>query len=192
MENKFLKIERNKIVFVIPRIIVEAKNYVFVLTFFNGVCKEKKLIRELENKLTIRFEGFDTESKKIFEINSVRNYIQQLTHKFPYWYYFLSDESLWTIMLMLFKFKQTDSMRAEISRRDFHIVSTFLLRNLFKFYADHGLPESQIKPQRKRIEKYISKIKEMPYKHYLSEEDYPWEKEEITKASEIWPLESNL
>lgn len=192
MENKFVKIERNKIVLVIPRIIVEAKNYLFVLTFFDGVCKDKKVIRELKNKLTIRFDGFEAESKKIFEITSVRNYIQQLTHKFAYWYYFLSDESLWTIMLMLLKFKQTDPMRAEISRRDFHIVSTFLLRNLIKFYSDHGLPESQIKPQRRRIEKYISKIKEMPYKHYLSEEEPPWEMRDNPKASEIWPLEANL
>jgi hypothetical protein len=98
----------DKIVLFIPRSAVDENDYSFVLDIFKPVLKEPKLIRKFKNQVTIGFDGYDHDPKEVFEITAIRNYIQHLTTKFPYWFYSLSleDHSLWTMMLILCKFEK--------------------------------------------------------------------------------------
>jgi len=161
METKFFEIDRNTIVLVIPKVIIESKNYSFFLNAFERVLKDKELTRKFKNRLSIRFDGFEGESKKEFEINSIRSYMQHLTQKFPYWYYFLSmeDDSMWSMMLILCKFEKIHGWQAKISRQEFLTVSMYLLEHLHKFYEQYALPKRELIPLVKRITQYFAEFK---------------------------------
>ena len=69
----------DKIILFIPKKIIEANDYSFVLKIFDDVLKDPALIRKFKNQVTIGFDGYDDEPKEVFEINEVRNYIQHLS-----------------------------------------------------------------------------------------------------------------
>lgn len=47
-------------------------------------------------RISLVFDGYDTDPRELFEIPEVRRYIQQLDALWPYWFYFLSqaDDSI--------------------------------------------------------------------------------------------------
>jgi hypothetical protein len=152
----------DKIILFIPKKIIEANDYSFVLKIFDDVLKDPALIRKFKNQVTIGFDGYDDEPKEVFEINEVRNYIQHLTTKFPYWFYFLSldDHSLWMTMLILCKFEKVHGgWQARISRREMNVVLTYLHKHWFEFYEKYGLPKREMTPQAKKINKYMEEFK---------------------------------
>jgi len=94
----------DKIVLFIPKKVIEANDCSFVLNIFDDVLKDPRFICKFKNQVTIGFDGYDDNAKEVFEIAAIRNYIQHLTLKFPYWFYFISlddGHSLRILMLIL-------------------------------------------------------------------------------------------
>ena len=57
------------------------------------LLKDKETIEHFHQRVDISVSGFDDYSKELYEIPEVRNYIQQLDEKFPFWFYFLNNLS---------------------------------------------------------------------------------------------------
>ena len=152
----------DKIVLFIPQKVIEANDYSFVLNIFDDVLKDLSLIRKFKNQVTIGFDGYDDEPKEVFEITAIRNYIQQLTLKFPYWFYFinLDDHSLRILMLILCKFdKIHDGWKVKINHEELDTVTAHLLKHLITFYENNSLPEQESVPQIGNIMDRLVKIK---------------------------------
>lgn len=50
--------------------------------------------REHFEKVDIAFYGYDDDTRELFEIPEVRNFVFKLDEAFPYWFYFLSKNAL--------------------------------------------------------------------------------------------------
>jgi hypothetical protein len=57
------------------------------------LLKDRETIERFHQRVDISVSGFDDYSKELYEIPEVRNYIQQLDEKFPFWFYFLNNLS---------------------------------------------------------------------------------------------------
>ena len=153
----------DKIILFIPKKVIEANDYLFVLSFFDDILKDPELIRKFKNQVTIGFDGYDNESKEVFENSQIRNFIQHLTLKFPLWFYFLNldDHSLGLMMIILCKFEKLhDGWKVRIKPEDFDEVTVHLIKELMKFYKDYNLPEEESIPQIGRILERLARIKD--------------------------------
>ena len=153
----------DKIVLFIPKKVIEANDYSFVLNIFDDVLKDPELIRKFKNQVTIGFDGYDDDPKEVFEISQIRNYIQHLTLKFSNWFYFLNlgDHSLGLMMVILCKFEKINkSWKIRINPKDFDEVTVHLLKELLKFYENYKLPQEEIIPQIGRILERLTRIKD--------------------------------
>ena len=158
MENNLNTVD--KIVLFIPRNVIEANDHSFVLNIFDEVFRNPALIPKFKNQVTIGFDGYDNDPKEVFEITAVRNYIQQLTTKFPYWLYFLSldDHSLQIMMLILCKFEKVhDGWKVKLYEEDFDKVLTYLHVNLTQLYDKFSLPRGEIIPLISKVADYLEK-----------------------------------
>ena len=61
------------------------------LISLNKLIKSKETIEHFHQRIDIGISGYDTDERELFEIIEVRNYLQQLDSKFPYWFYFLNN-----------------------------------------------------------------------------------------------------
>lgn len=160
MENKLTSVD--KIVLFIPKRIIEANDYSFVLNIFTDVLKDPALIRKFKNQVTIGFDGYDDDPKEVFEITEIRNYIQQLTLKFPYWFYFtnLEDHSFRDLILILCKFdKIHDGWKIKLNHEELDTITVHLLKHLITFYEENRLPEQESVQQIGKIMDCLVKIK---------------------------------
>jgi len=152
----------DKIILFIPKNVIDANDYSFALNIFDDVLKNPALIRKFKNQVTIGFDGYDDDSKEVFEIIAIRNFIQQLTLEFPFWFYFinLEDHSLRILLLILCKFdKIHDGWKIRINHDELDTVTHHLLKNLITFYTEYRLPEQESVPQIGKILDCIVKIK---------------------------------
>jgi hypothetical protein len=57
--------------------------------------------RYFQEKVDIAFHGYDEDSRELFEIPEVRNFVYRLDEEFPYWLFFLSKHHLGLQCLLL-------------------------------------------------------------------------------------------
>ena len=153
----------DNIVFLVPKDVVEEQDYGFVLNVLDKLIKDKDTIRKNKDKVTIGFGGYDKDPREIYEIHEVRDYIKEITLRFPYWYYFCSksDHSLRMIHMAHCRFKKFGSDAAKVDTEDFKQIMTFLFIKMNGLFEKYSLDEAELKSVSKEIEEYFS-TKQIP------------------------------
>ena len=62
------------------------------LKVLNALLVNRETIRANQTNVDISFNGYGHTREELFEISAVRDYVQALDAKFPYWLYFLSRD----------------------------------------------------------------------------------------------------
>lgn len=129
------------IVFLIPKSVVEEQDLDFMLSGLQKLIKNEETIRKSKNKVTIGFDGYDDDPREVYDIDEIRSYIQDVSLKFPYWFYFCNtkDHSLWIILLAHCRFRKFGPGVAKVLNEDAKKTYNVFLANLINFYEEHNL-----------------------------------------------------
>ena len=65
-----------------------------IINIFESMLSSKDNVRKLKENVDIAFSGYDEDTRELFEIDQVRDFVFKLDEKFPYWLYFLSKRHL--------------------------------------------------------------------------------------------------
>lgn len=93
MNNSYIYSISDLIFFVIPREDVEMLNIKNTLSWLNTFMETPEKAKEFKEKLSISFSGYDSDRRELYEILEVRDFVQTLDDKFPFWLFFLSKET---------------------------------------------------------------------------------------------------
>lgn len=110
-------------------------------------------------KVNIAFDGYNQDSRELFEIPEVRTYVYKIDEKFPFWLFFMSthDTGLQCIMFCFLPPYLIDEARAKIHPRRLSDLLTsrwFPAMNHVSGYA--GLTENEIEQLTKRVSLYFT------------------------------------
>lgn len=149
------------IVILIPRSVVEQQDLDFTLSGLDKLLVDEETIRKSKNKLTLGIDGYDDDPREVYEIQEIRDYIQAITVKFPYWFYFCStkDHSLWIILLAHCRFRKFGPGAAKIETGDAGKIMASLFRNLNDFYRKYNLDESELALISREVGEYFASHK---------------------------------
>jgi len=149
------------IVIFIPKSVVEQQDLDFTISGLEKLLVDEETIRKSKNKLTVGFDGYDDDPRELYEIDEVRDYIQSITVKFPYWFYFCStrDHSLWIILLAHCRLRKFGPGAAKIETDDAAKIMSYLFSNLNDFYRKHSLDESELVLTSKEVGEYFASHK---------------------------------
>lgn len=75
---------------VVTREEVDAQDTSSVLEALGALIQSPEQARSLFEQVDIAFHGYNETSEELFEIQEVRNFVNALDEKFPFWLYFLS------------------------------------------------------------------------------------------------------
>jgi len=89
------------IVIVIARDEVESQDISRALSMLKALLSTPETAKEHFEKIDIAFHGYDDDTRELFEIPEVRNFVFKLDEAFPYWFYFLSKNDLGLQALVL-------------------------------------------------------------------------------------------
>jgi hypothetical protein len=99
-------IESGLIFIAIDRTEIEEENYEGIKLLLKWLIASDEMIVKCRNKLMITVFGYDDDSRELFQIESVRNWMKSVLPIFKYWGYFLSMEEkvrkLSTLRILLF------------------------------------------------------------------------------------------
>ncbi len=73
---------------------VSLKDYSVPLKILNQVTSDISSMKYYRERIDISFKGYNDKSAEIWEIPEVRNYVEELDSRFPYWLYFLSKDGM--------------------------------------------------------------------------------------------------
>jgi hypothetical protein len=148
----------DKIVIQVPRWAVEKKNFDFMLDTLYDLIEDEDSIKRFKNSLTIGFDGYDKDSRDLWEIKEVREYIRGITLKFPHWFYFCSieDHSLWLILLAQCRLTKIGPGNFKYNSKDASGVKEFLFQSLNDLFKTHNLETEELEIIPKQIENYYS------------------------------------
>ena len=146
------------IVIFIPKSVIEQQDLDFTLSGLENLLVDDETIRKSKGKVVIGFDGYDDDTRELYEIDEVRDYIQALTLKFPYWFYFCNtnDHSLWIILLAHCKFRKSGPGIANIVNKDAEEIYSALLASLLNFYKKHNIDESEFAVLSKEVGEYFA------------------------------------
>jgi hypothetical protein len=89
------------LVIVITRQEVESLDITGPLNMLQPLLESPQTARNHFEKIDLAFHGYDDDSRELFEIPDVRNFVFKLDDAFPYWFYFLSKNDLGLQALIL-------------------------------------------------------------------------------------------
>src|SRR4030095_4411771 len=91
-----------------------------------SVLYDAETVRMFRGRVDISFDGYDNDSRELYEIPEVRRYLATLDSKFSYWFYFLStsNETLKMIALCLCR---TRKITAGLAFPEPHDFQEFLI-----------------------------------------------------------------
>jgi hypothetical protein len=75
---------------VISREEIETGNLEQSLRTLNQLLLDKETISHFFERVDIGFSGYDDDPRELWDIPEVKQFVQNLDCKFPYWFYFLS------------------------------------------------------------------------------------------------------
>lgn len=83
-------------------------------------------VRMFQGKASIAFHGYDNDSRELYQIPEVRQYLAELDSKFPYWFYFLStDHDM--LKMIAFCLCRTRKIDVRVAYPDPHDMQAFML-----------------------------------------------------------------
>jgi hypothetical protein len=148
-------------VFRIPKIIVERMDTDFV--YNDGLVhliESPEMIKKNKNKIIFSFEGYD-DPRETYHIFEIKEYLQALTVRFPYWFYFcphhVVDDTLKMIVLAHCKTQGFGGGSVKIDLRDVENVCDMLSSHLLEFYNKYDLPQAEYFSEMKEVQEYLIK-----------------------------------
>ncbi len=144
---------------VVSRKEVETADVTPALATLRQLIGSPKQAREHFERVDIGFHGYDEDSRELFEIPEVRNYVYQLDEQFPFWLYFLSKHlrGLQCLLLCFLPPYLTPEGQARIfPQRVDELLSKrwFPAMNQVCEYA--GLSEKQVEQLTDRVVRYVT------------------------------------
>jgi hypothetical protein len=88
------------VILVVSRQEVEAREISGLLDLLKTCIASTDSMRMYFEKLDISFHGYEDDTRELHDIPEVREYVQLLDDKFPYWLFFLSKRDLGLQCLM--------------------------------------------------------------------------------------------
>lgn len=76
---------------VVPRHETEYKDCAPVLSLLRSLMASPKMARAHRRGVDIFFGGYDDDTRPIWQIPDIRQYVRMLNDQFPYWLFFMSD-----------------------------------------------------------------------------------------------------
>ena len=89
MANQF-----DPVTLVITREEIEAGDIRIALSVLQSCLASRDVICQRFEQLDVAFHGFNDDSREIFEVPEVREFMHQVDSEFPYWLYFLTKHQL--------------------------------------------------------------------------------------------------
>lgn len=104
------------VIIIISREEVEAGDIEPALITLKHLVASPKVARSYQERVDIAFHGYDHDSRELWEISEVRNYVYKLDGEFPFWLYFLSKKfhDLYALVLCFLPPYLTEKAKAEI------------------------------------------------------------------------------
>jgi hypothetical protein len=78
------------IAIVISKRQVETSDYSEIVETLKSLLETPIKAKQFKENVDISFDGYDQDTRELFEIPEVRNYIFDLDNQFPFWLFFLS------------------------------------------------------------------------------------------------------
>lgn len=110
---------------VISRHESEACDIAPALNTLETLLYDAETVRMFQGQVGLSFHGYDADTRELYEIPEVRDYLAALDSKFPYWFYFLStyEDTLKMIAFCLCRTHKIDAGLAYPDRAD---MQTFI------------------------------------------------------------------
>jgi len=147
------------LVVVISREMVESGDIDSILVILKRFIESPETAKANMERIDIAFDGYNNTSEELFEILEVRNYVNRLDEKFPYWLFLLSKHmlGLQSLMYCFLPPFLTDKAKADIYPKELEK----LLVNRWGPAMDHisqyaGLSDAEIKALALRVQKYFT------------------------------------
>jgi hypothetical protein len=89
--------------YIVDRADVEKADIEPATTVLIRLLRDRDSVARFMNRVTIRFAGYDQDSRELHQIEEVRSFAAALDEKFPFWFYFidLRDDMLIVLSLIL-------------------------------------------------------------------------------------------
>jgi hypothetical protein len=96
------------------------------LKVLESVLYDGETVRMFQGRVNIAFDGYDNDSRELYEVPEVRQYLAALDSKFPYWFYFLSTAND-TLKLIAFCFCRTRKIKTGLAFPEPHDFQGFMI-----------------------------------------------------------------
>jgi len=73
---------------------VESRDISSVVEVLNSCLSSAERALSFFEKLDVAFHGYNDDTREVFEIPEIREYVSLLDQKFPYWLFFLTKSGL--------------------------------------------------------------------------------------------------
>ena len=88
MDNFFSETGIDFIHIVIGKEQIETKDIKSVYSSLSVLLADQRTVLRFRNAVNLSIDGYNDDPRELFEIGEVRNYIQELDSRFPYWFLF--------------------------------------------------------------------------------------------------------
>ena len=153
------------IIFVINRDEVAAGDATRAKAFLKSLLVSPETARSYFENVDVSFHGYDDDSRELFEIQGVRDFVNKLDTEFPFWLYFmdLSYSGLYAIaMCFLPPFLTTEGQIKEHPRRLAELLEKRWVPAMNHLGKNTGISEVEIDLRTSRCVDYFFKGREKP------------------------------
>ena len=147
------------VVVVVSRKEVEARDVSSVLGALKSCIGSIERARSFFQKVDVAFHGYDHDTRELFEIPEVREYVALLDNEFPYWLFFLTKRGLGLQCIMLCfmpPFLTEEARRTVLPQRLDELLSSRWFPAMNQICEAVGFSEHQIEVLTNEVVDYFS------------------------------------
>jgi hypothetical protein len=150
-------------VILLERSVIEGKRLNEVLKVLSVFERDAAAVRSAKGMLIVAFEGYETDNKELYEIETVRHFVRELDKSYPYWLHFFDkeSESLFVFMMCLMPLssvtKQGDAITCQLIEGGLSSLLLSMFAGLNHLHAKHGLSDEETSVVNKEVKGYLEK-----------------------------------
>jgi hypothetical protein len=148
--NKMLKAGNNRILFQIPKEEVFNNKFEFIINALSRIQATPELILHLKNKVEISFDDFDNDSRELFELKEIRDWVLHLFEISNCWPYLMVMDIGYSGFMKLLLFchlnpsdidrnDKTKKFKISFEPEELMEFVEILFDKLNKYCEEHGL-----------------------------------------------------
>ncbi len=129
----------------IPRVDVEKSDLTTALNVLRSTIEDKNQVQRFKGRVSLFFQGYDDDSRELYEIEDCRTFMQNLTKEFPYWFYIIdkSDNNLKLIMMLLCRYSKTAPEHVHLHPGDMEEVMLNLFSSMNRLFEKFDLDQKE-------------------------------------------------